>query len=176
MRTRVELDERGMVPDRYAKHADAAHLYQGTPTTSFPFAVEGIPDGARTVALAFVDFDSIPVCGFPWIHRCAANIPQGRQREEPSDLARMPPTSASTAWCRGRNSSAARWAGGSTNPLLACRYNGPQPPDRTHVYTLAAFALDTELPLREGFWMSEMVDGMRGHVIDHAVADLPARA
>lgn len=176
MRIRVELDERGMVPDRYAKHADAAHLYQGTPTTSFPFAVEGIPDGARTVALAFVDFDSIPVCGFPWIHWCAANIPAGEAEGGTIRFGENASNLGEHGMVQGRNSSAARWAGGSTDPLLACRYNGPQPPDRTHVYTLAAFALDTELPLREGFWMSEMVDGMRGHVIDHAVADLPARA
>ena len=48
MDIKVVLDKNGMVPDRYAKHADAAHLHAQKPTTSFPFEVEGIPRRARS--------------------------------------------------------------------------------------------------------------------------------
>ena len=76
---------------------------------------------------------------------------------------------------QGKNSSASSLVG-SSDPLLTCRYNGPQPPDRDHVYTLRVFALDVMPDLREGFWANELVHAMRGHVIDRAEANLPARA
>ena len=75
MDVHVKLDENGYIPDAYAKHADAAGLYAGTPTRSFPFEVTGVPAGAATLAVVFYDVDSIPVCGFPWIHWCACDIP-----------------------------------------------------------------------------------------------------
>jgi Raf kinase inhibitor-like YbhB/YbcL family protein len=76
---------------------------------------------------------------------------------------------------QGRNSSASRLVG-SSDPLLTCRYNGPQPPDGDHVYTLRVFALDVMPDLREGFWANELVHAMHGHVIEWAEANLPARA
>ena len=175
MQIRVELDGRGMIPDRYAAHADEAHRYGGTPTTSFPFVVSGIPAGARSIAVTFTDYDSIPVCGFAWIHWVAAGI--DASLAEAGSLAFPEDASNRQAlgMVQGRNSSASRLAGGSRDPLLTCRYNGPQPPDRTHVYTLRAFALDVMPELGEGFWMNELVAQMRGHVVDWAQADLPAR-
>ena len=93
MDIKVVLDKNGMVPDRYAKHADAAHLHAQKPTTSFPFEVEGIPQGARSLALAFTDYDSIPVCGFTWIHwRATGGSPSRRTRR----------TWGRLAWCRAR--------------------------------------------------------------------------
>ena len=175
MDIRVVLDKNGMVPDRYAKHADAAHLHAQKPTTSFPFEVEGIPQGARSLALAFTDYDSIPVCGFTWIHWVAAGIDASLARDGrlafPEDASNL----GSFGMVQGRNSSASSLVG-SSDPLLTCRYNGPQPPDGDHVYTLRVFALDVMPDLREGFWANELVHAMRGHVIDRAEANLPARA
>ncbi len=128
----IELDADGYLGDRYAKHADAAHLYAGTPTCSFPFELTGIPAGAASIALAFYDLDSIPVCGFAWVHWTAACIDAGlaeggrlRFVEDASNLGAL-------GMVQGRNSSAGRMAGGSEDPLLCCRYNGPQPPDCDH--------------------------------------------
>ena len=169
MDIRVGLDKNGMVPDRYAKYADAAHLYAQAPTTSFPFEVEDIPRQARSLALAFTDYDSIPVCGFPWIHWCACGIP--------ASAATFPEDASNQRFAgmvQGKNSSASRLVG-SRDPLLTCRYNGPQPPDRDHTYTLRVFALDNAPQLREGFWLNELLHAMEGHILDQAVAQLPAR-
>ena len=74
MDIKVTLDERGFLPDRYAKHTDRAHLHAGVPTCSFPFEVTDVPAGTASLALTIVDFDAIPVCGFPWVHWCACGI------------------------------------------------------------------------------------------------------
>ena len=58
---------------------------------------------------------------------------------------------------------------------LTCRYNGPQPPDRDHTYTLRVYALDNAPQLREGFWLNELLHAMEGHILGEAVAQLPAR-
>lgn len=175
MQIKVTLDEKGMVPDRYAKYADAAHLYQGCPTTSFPFEVEGVPQDARSLAVTFTDYDSIPVCGFTWIHWVAAGIDacyaKGGRIAFPEDAS----NAGAFGMVQGKNSSASRLVG-SSDPLLTCRYNGPQPPDATHVYTLRVYALDVMPQLAEGFWANELVHVLRGHVTDWAGANLPARS
>ena len=51
MEIKVQLDGDELIPDHYAKHADAQHLYHGMPTTSFPFEVTGIPEDAESLAV-----------------------------------------------------------------------------------------------------------------------------
>ena len=130
MDIKVVLDKNGMVPDRYAKHADAAHLHAQKPTTSFPFEVEGIPQGARSLALAFTDYDSIPVCGFTWIHWVAAGIDASLARDGrlafPEDASNL----GSFGMVQGKNSSASSLVG-SSDPLLTCRRDTPGRPAAT---------------------------------------------
>ena len=47
-------------------------------------------------------------------------------------------------------------------------YGGPAPPDRRHTYIFKAYALDTELELKEGFSKHELEDAMKGHIIAEA--------
>lgn len=170
MRIKVKLDARGYLPDAYAKYADRAGLYGTMPERSFPFTLEGVPEGTVSLALVFFDVDSIPVCGFPWVHWCACGIP-GDVREMPEDASRL----QAFGMVQGRNSSASRLVG-SRDPKLTWRYNGPQPPDKDHIYTLVVFALDNEPKLREGFWANELLHATDGHTLATAVAQLPARA
>lgn len=170
MDVHVKLDGNGYIPDAYAKYADRSGLYAGTPTRSFPFEVTGVPEGTATLAVVFYDIDSIPVCGFPWIHWCACDIP--------ASVTKFPEDASNqrfSGMVQGKNSSASRLVG-SHDPLLTCRYNGPQPPDRDHTYTLRVYALDNAPQLREGFWLNELLHAMEGHVMVEAVAQLPARA
>lgn len=170
MNINVQLDARGYLPDAYAKYADRKGLYGTMPERSFPFEVEDVPANTVSLALVFYDVDSIPVCGFPWIHWCACGIP-GDVREFPEDASRK----QSFGMVQGKNSSASRLVG-SRDPMLTCRYNGPQPPDRDHVYTLRVYALGNTPQLKEGFWANELLHAMEGHVLAEAVAQLPARA
>ena len=47
-------------------------------------------------------------------------------------------------------------------------YGGPAPPDRRHTYIFKAYALDTELELKEGFSKQELENEMKGHILAEA--------
>lgn len=152
--------ENGLLPDKYAKFSDIT--VDGVPSVSFPIRVEGVPAGAKSLALTFVDFDSLPVCGFAWTHWTAANIP--------ADISEIPENSSQDqafGMVQGRN----HFSG-----AMSCRYGGPTPPDKTHNYTLTVFALDCALELDEGFSLDELKSAMNGHILEKAELILPARS
>ena len=152
--------ENGLLPDKYGKYSDVK--IGGEPCLSFPVKVDGVPDGAKTLALTFVDFDSIPVCGFAWTHWLAANIP--------ADIAEIP-ENASQREEFGMVQGATHFSG-----ELRCRYGGPMPPDKKHNYTLTVFALDCSLELAEGFSLDELNGKMSGHILEKAETVLPSRS
>ena len=47
-------------------------------------------------------------------------------------------------------------------------YGGPAPPDGRHTYIFKAYALDTELELKEGFSKQELESAMKGHILAEA--------
>ena len=47
-------------------------------------------------------------------------------------------------------------------------YGGPAPPDGKHTYIFKAYALDTELDLKEGYSKQELEDAMKGHILAEA--------
>ncbi len=47
-------------------------------------------------------------------------------------------------------------------------YGGPAPPDGRHTYIFKAYALDTELELKEGYSKQELEDAMKGHILAEA--------
>jgi len=47
-------------------------------------------------------------------------------------------------------------------------YGGPAPPDKRHTYIFKAYALDTELELKEGYSKEELEDVMKGHILAEA--------
>ena len=170
MNISVEL-ENGLLADRFGKYAPEDDRLEGFPVRSFPIGISDVPAGAKTLALAFIDFDAIPVGGFCWIHWTACNIAP--------DTAVVPENASaeeSVAMVQGRNSNWSPMAHGSANPHVHSRYCGPQPPDATHVYTLTVYALDCELDLAEGFYLNELRRAMAGHVLEKATVELPSRA
>lgn len=166
MRIKVELED-GMLPDRFGKHAPAEYQIDGHAVRSFPIEIEDVPEGA----LAFVDFDAVPVGGFCWIHWLACNFPADT---------RLIPENASASGevpcVQGSNSDWSPLAGSHTDPRIVRRYAGPCPPDATHDYTLVVYALDCELDLAEGYFLNEFRRAIRGHVLAKATLELPSRA
>ena len=47
-------------------------------------------------------------------------------------------------------------------------YGGPAPPDKRHTYIFKAYALDTELELKDGYSKEELEDVMKGHILAEA--------
>ncbi len=148
-----------IVPQRYAKGAELS--VAGLPILSFPFTIQGLPKHTKTLAWTFLDWDAIPVCGFPYIHWVVANVPAG-QVSIPEDFARQ-----AQGQTRGINS--------SYSPLWQERvqelrhgYIGPCPPDKNHRYELKVYALDDELPLSDDFYLNQLLEAMEGHILDEA--------
>lgn len=170
MRIHVQL-ENGLLPDRFGKHAPAEWQIDGCPVRSFPIEIEDVPEGARSLALTFLDWDAIPVGGFCWIHWIACDFPPGT-RLIPEDAS----ASGAVPCVQGSNSDWSPLAGSRTDPRIIRRYAGPCPPDKTHDYTLTVYALDCELGLEEGYYLNEFRRAIRGHVLAEASLELPSRA
>lgn len=169
MQVHVEL-EGGMLPDRFGKHAPAADRPRGHGSArSFPFTASQIPDGAAALAWVFLDWDSIPVCGLPWIHWAAwTPVPQGcSELAVPEDASRL----GMEGLVQGHNSGRAADGDG-----FMTGYTGPCPPDCDHDYTLMVMALDRRPDeLADGFWANQLIAASRGHTMGRAYALLPSR-
>lgn len=75
MKLKVTLDHNGFIPDQYAKFAPDNYRYDGMPTVNFPVIITDIPKNAQSLSVSLIDYDAVPVGGFPWIHWLAANLP-----------------------------------------------------------------------------------------------------
>lgn len=146
----------GIIPDKYGKRGDAKDSF-GNPCLSVPFRIEDAPAGTVSYALVLDDIDSVPVCGFVWIHWIAANIKE-------TDI--FEGASKDADFVQGVNS-----CFGSNGRENSIGYIGMAPPNAPHIYTLKVYALDTELDLEEGFFYNELMHAMEGHVL--AVAEAP---
>ena len=166
MKINVKLDH-GLLPDQYGKFAPASNKLASQPITSFPIQIEQAPTETKAFALVFVDHDSIPVCGFTWIHWIATNIPGDWQTiPEHASL------DLKDRFIQGKNSNASRFVNGQPQT----GYIGPTPPDKTHDYELTVYALDQILPLQNGYWLNEFLHAAKGHILDQQTVVLPSRA
>ena len=134
----------GTLADAYGKHG--TQKKGGTPTLSPPLSVANVPEGTVCFAIVMLDPDSVPLCGYEWVHWLAANIKQG-------DLAENASIDAAATMVQGRND------------FKKSGYGGPTPPDKAHNYVITVYALDTELDLTEGFDKDALLTAMNGHVL-----------
>lgn len=120
------------------------------PTRSVPLSIKNAPDGTKTFALVMTDPDSVPVCGYTWVHWLACNI------TDPEIAANASIDNAS-GMVQGKNSNG------------TSRYAGPTPPNGTHTYVFTVYALDTVLSLSEGYSQSALEAAMNGHILAQSV-------
>ncbi len=158
MKVKIE-NQNGYLADKYSKYAIGNNSYAGYPITSFPIVITEVPEQAVSLALALVDYDSVPVCGFTWIHWLACNIsakisyiPENASQNEAIKM------------LQGQNSAASKFIG-AADPKLIYRYIGPCPPDQDHDYHLTVYALDKFLDLKEGFYLNEFYKAMTDHIL-----------
>ncbi|GBG96805.1 YbhB/YbcL family Raf kinase inhibitor-like protein [Lactococcus termiticola] len=142
----------GYLPDQYGKHAPESAKYKGQPVVSFPIRLTGLPKDASFVALSLVDYDAVPVAGFPWIHWLVANIPVVNGRVDlPEDYSRL-----AEDIVQGQNSNASFFVG-EKDKAISQRYVGPTPPDKAHRYRLVVTAFPYKIGLKEGFHWNELL-------------------
>lgn len=149
----------GVLDDRYGGRG-SDFKGDGMPSRSFAFEVADVPPETVCLAGIFDDPDAIPVSGFIWIHWSFSNLKEHGMKENESAEGR--------GFVQGVNS----WHGalGGLSREEATGYGGPAPPDMEHEYRFRIFALDSDLDLKEGFYLNEMMKKMRGRVLAHATA------
>ena len=115
-----------------------------------------------------MDYDSIPVCGFTFIHWVVANVPASNALIL-EDFARVDENHV-----HGKNSLASPFFRGAYTSIDE-GYTGPCPPDEDHLYTLTVYALDCELPVKDGFYLNDLRREMAGHILAKADIELVGR-
>jgi Raf kinase inhibitor-like YbhB/YbcL family protein len=103
--------------------------------------IEGVPQGAQTLAL-IVDDPDAPMG--TWVHWVVFDIPVISKIGEDS----IPGLQG-------------------INDFGKKNYGGPCPPSGIHRYFFKLYALDTALNLKEGISKQELERSMQGHILDH---------
>ena len=109
-----------------------------------PLKIEGVPNGAKSLALIMHDPDAPMAGGF--YHWTLWNIPP-----ETTEI-------GEGAVPRGAVEGKTSWG--------MSGYNGPQPPFGTHRYIFYLYALDATIDLRPGSDVKALKDAISGHEIE----------
>ena len=107
-----------------------------------PLTIDGIPDGAKSLAL-IVDDPDAPMG--TWVHWVVFDIPIVNQIAEDTIPGKQ-----------------------GHNDFGKKDYGGPCPPSGTHRYFHKIYALDTTLNLKEGITKKALEKAMQGHILDKA--------
>ena len=132
----------GIILDKYGKRGEQFNT-AGMATYSIPIKIENAPEETVSYAIVLDDKDSVPVCGFVWIHWLVADLVRNELGENES-ISPSGFVQGATSWY------------------------GMAPPNSPHTYEIHVYALDTKLGLKTGFFLNELYKAMDGHVLDYA--------
>jgi len=130
-----------MIPSKYT--CDGENI-------SPPLKWSGAPEGTKSFALVADDPDA-PMG--TWVHWVVYNIPAAARE--------IPEKAASTK----------KLPAGALEGVTDFRentYGGPCPPSGTHRYFFKLYALDTALGLRAGASKKQLIEAMKGRILDQA--------
>ncbi len=133
----------GEIPARYTCQGE---------DVSPPLEFSGMPEGTRSLAL-IVDDPDAPDPAAPkmiWVHWVLYNLPPDCSGL-PEEVSELPPGT-----------------GEGLNDWQRTGYGGPCPPIGRHRYFFKLYALDRVLPDLGTPTKGELLEAMRGHVIDEA--------
>ena len=135
-----DFEEGGEIPKKFGyKHGNES-----------PYIEFGdIPNETKSLALIMDDPDAMGAVGKVWVHWL---LVKEKMQIADFDFAREKGTPTIF---------------GKTD-FGEIGYGGPAPPDKRHTYVFKAYALDTDLDLKEGFSKQELEDAMKGHIIAEA--------
>ncbi len=154
--------ENGFFADRFG-HRGTESIQGKMPSRSFQISWQDLPPNTRSLALIFIDHDSIPVCGMPWIHWTVANIDPALKELPENASIEMNLLQGVNSWMSGLLPE--EW---KLSPADATAFGGCAPPDKTHLYKVDVYALDTPLDLKPGFFENELLNAMEGHILAQA--------
>jgi Raf kinase inhibitor-like YbhB/YbcL family protein len=110
-----------------------------------PLTIQGVPDGAKSLALIMDDPDAMGAVGKLWVHWVVWNI-DARTKEI-------------------AESSLPQEAIEGTTDFGQVGYGGPAPPDKRHTYVFKLYALNAKLALQKGATKKQLEDAMQNHII-----------
>lgn len=152
-----------IIPDKYAKAA--TETVHGMAVNSFPFEVTNLHEATKTLAWTLIDYDAVPVCGFPYIHWLVANVPvyHAQIKENFSRL--------DQEHLEGKNSLVSKFLPAEVKEIDQ-QYIGPKPPDKDHQYLLTVYGIDKDLDLENGFYLNDFLRAIEGHIVEEASINL----
>lgn len=146
----------GWIEDEYG--CKGSVTVNGMPGLSPAFEIHDAPEGTKSFAVIFDDYDAVSAAGFLWVHWLISDLKDTKVAKGASH--NNPPfTEGSNNWFS---------ALGGLSREDATGYGGPAPPNGMHRYTLKVFALDTVLDLPSGFRLNDLYFAMDGHILAHA--------
>ena len=108
-----------------------------------PLAINGIPEGTKSLTLIMDDPDAMGAVGKVWVHWVVWNI-------DPTATENLQDATE-----------------GMTD-IGEVGYGGPAPPDKRHTYVFKLYALDCELDLPNESTKTDLEKAMEGHIIEQA--------
>lgn len=137
------------------------------PLESIPLNWSGAPTSTKSYALTIIDYDTVPIMGFPWIHWVASDI---------SSTVSSLPANASTTLAKDMIQGVNSYANGYPLDLVSLKgfqvpranafhYGGMVPVNFPHKYTITVYALDTTLNLKQGYGLNDLYNAMEGHIV-----------
>ena len=136
--TSAAFEEGGAIPSEYT--CDGRNV-------SPPLAWDGVPTGAKTIALIADDPDAPRGT---WVHWVLFNLPAAEKG--------LPEAIPATE-------TLASGAKQGKNDFGSAGYGGPCPPAGTHRYFFKLYALDSQLDLQSGATKDQLLKAMQGRVV-----------
>ncbi|MCF0217919.1 MAG: YbhB/YbcL family Raf kinase inhibitor-like protein [Malacoplasma sp.] len=142
------------------------HFMDGNNVYSFHIGWSEIPINTKSIAIFYFDYDSIPVCGFPFLHWAVANIdPNIKELNENASVLMQ------DTLIQGKNSTYSPLFSQDHKPNLSLKtqlFVGSAPPNCDHIYTVKVYAVNKMLDLKNGFFVNELMNQLSGNVLDKA--------
>ena len=135
------FDEGGPIPEEYGYTERNVNP---------PLELDGVPDGAASLALVVDDPDAVEPAGKVWDHWVVWNVDPGTTAI-PED---WDPEAAGAT--EGENDYGERG------------YGGPNPPDREHAYRFELYAIDAELDLLPDAGADDVRTAAEGSILETA--------
>ena len=117
-----------------------------------PLAINGIPEGTKSLTLIMDDPDAMGAVGKVWVHWVVWNIHPWEQIG--SGLGEFEEDLICVHAVEG------------TTDFGEVGYGGPAPPDKRHTYVFKLYALDTGLDLPGKSTKADVEKAMEGHIIE----------
>jgi len=116
-----------------------------------PLAINGIPEGTKSLTLIMDDPDAMGAVGKVWVHWVAWNIDPDKSVKDLHEAAQEATEGMTDFGEEG--------------------YGGPAPPDKRHTYIFKLYALDSELDLPDKSTKADVEKAMEGHIIEQAILE-----